>query len=78
VLHNYRKDGYSVRGVLDETNILHKVATTGDYNDLKNKPNLSTVATTGSYNDLINKPEIIRVVEITGNLSNQTTSITGI
>ena len=30
----------------------------GDYNDLTNKPNLSTVATTGSYNDLTNKPTI--------------------
>ena len=30
----------------------------GDYNDLLNKPNLSTVATTGSYNDLTNKPTI--------------------
>ena len=39
---------------------------------------ISKVATSGDYNDLVNKPEIIRVVEITGNLSNQTTSITGI
>ena len=30
----------------------------GDYNDLLNKPTLSTVATTGSYNDLTNKPTI--------------------
>ena len=30
----------------------------GDYNDLLNKPNLSTVATTGSYNDLTDKPTI--------------------
>ena len=30
----------------------------GDYNDLTDKPNLSTVATTGSYNDLTNKPTI--------------------
>lgn len=28
----------------------------GDYNLLKNKPNLKTVATTGNYNDLTNKP----------------------
>lgn len=30
----------------------------GSYNDLTNKPNLSTVATTGNYNDLTNKPTI--------------------
>ena len=30
----------------------------GSYNDLTDKPNLSTVATTGSYNDLTNKPTI--------------------
>ena len=30
----------------------------GSYNDLTDKPNLSTVATTGSYNDLTNKPSI--------------------
>ena len=29
-----------------------------DYNDIINKPNLSTVALSGSYLDLINKPEI--------------------
>lgn len=46
---------------------LATVATTGSYNDLTNKPDLSvyaetadlaTVATTGSYNDLTNKPTI--------------------
>lgn len=30
----------------------------GNYNDLSNKPNLSTVATTGNYSDLINKPTL--------------------
>lgn len=30
----------------------------GSYNDLTDKPNLSTVATTGSYNDLSDKPTI--------------------
>ena len=30
----------------------------GNYDDLTNKPNLSTVATTGSYNDLTDKPTI--------------------
>ena len=35
-----------------------RVCQTGSYNDLTDKPNLSTVATTGSYNDLLNKPTI--------------------
>jgi hypothetical protein len=36
-----------------------KVSTfSGSYNDLTNKPTLSTVATSGSYNDLSNKPTI--------------------
>ena len=34
------------------------VATTGDYDDLTNKPTLATVATTGDYDDLTNKPTI--------------------
>ena len=33
----------------------------GSYNDLTDKPNLSTVATTGSYNDLTNKPTLSTV-----------------
>lgn len=37
---------------------LGAVATSNDYNDLSNKPTLSTVATSGSYNDLSNKPTI--------------------
>ena len=37
---------------------LARVATSGSFNDLLDKPNLSTVATTGSYNDLTNKPVI--------------------
>lgn len=46
---------------------LATVATTGDYNDLTDKPDLSiyaessdlaTVATTGDYDDLVNKPTI--------------------
>ena len=35
--------------------LLAKVAFTGNYNDLTNKPNLSA---SGSYNDLTDKPEI--------------------
>jgi len=30
----------------------------GNYNDLSNKPNLSTVATSGGYNDLLNLPTL--------------------
>ena len=37
---------------------LATVATSGDYDDLSNKPVLATVATSGSYNDLSNKPNI--------------------
>lgn len=37
---------------------LAKVASTGNYNDLINKPNLSASGFSGSYNDLIDKPEI--------------------
>ena len=38
-----------------------RVCQTGSYNDLTDKPNLSTVATTGSYNDLTNKPNFSTV-----------------
>lgn len=34
------------------------VATSGDYDDLVDKPTLAAVATSGSYNDLTNKPTI--------------------
>lgn len=37
---------------------LAKVASTGNYNDLTNKPNLSASGLSGSYNDLTDKPEI--------------------
>ena len=37
---------------------LANVATTGEYNDLLNKPTLANVATSGSYNDLSDKPDI--------------------
>lgn len=40
------------------SNELARVAMTGSYNDLSNKPALATVATSGSYNDLSNKPTI--------------------
>jgi hypothetical protein len=37
---------------------LAKVASTGNYNDLINKPNLSASGLSGSYNDLTDKPKI--------------------
>jgi len=40
------------------SNTLETVATTGDYGDLFNTPNLSSVATSGSYTDLSNTPTI--------------------
>ena len=37
---------------------LSNVATSGDYNDLTNKPVLADVATSGNYNDLVGTPNI--------------------
>lgn len=37
---------------------LANVATSGDYDDLSNKPTLANVATSGDYDDLTNKPTI--------------------
>lgn len=37
------------------------VALTGDYNDLKNRPNFATIATSGSYNDLKDTPKFADV-----------------
>ena len=37
---------------------LAAVATSGNYNDLSNKPTLAAVATSGNYNDLSNKPTL--------------------
>ena len=44
-------------GLMPETT-LAAVATSGDYDDLIDKPVLSEVATSGDYDDLINKPVI--------------------
>lgn len=41
-----------------DLNDLAKVATSGSYNDLNNKPSLKTVATSGSYNDLVDIEEL--------------------
>lgn len=44
--------------VAKQFKLLAKVASTGNYNDLTNKPNLSAFGISGSYNDLTDKPEI--------------------
>ena len=62
---------------------LATVATTGDYNDLKNKPtlpnlsNLAKVATSGSYNDLTDCPAIPEVPTLVSELTNDVGYITG-
>lgn len=53
---------------------LATVATTGNYNDLSNKPSLATVATSGSYNDLSNKPSI---PDVSGKVDKTGDTITG-
>jgi hypothetical protein len=40
---------------------LAPVSTTGNYDDLTNKPNLADVAISGNYNDLTNKPNLSTV-----------------
>ena len=61
---------------------LATVATTGNYNDLKNKPtlpnlsNLAKVATSGSYNDLTDCPVIPEVPTLVSQLTNDSGYIT--
>ena len=61
---------------------LATVATTGNYNDLKNKPtlpnlsNLAKVATSGSYNDLTDCPAIPEVPTLVSELTNDSGFIT--
>lgn len=64
---------------------LSGVATSGSYNDLSNKPdlsiyaqssNLATVATSGSYNDLENKPSIPTVPTNVSSFNNDSGYIT--
>ena len=43
---------------------LADVATSGNYNDLSNRPNLAEVATSGDYDDLNNKPAIPTVPQM--------------
>lgn len=44
-----------------ELKVVIPVATSGDYNDLNNKPELSDVATSGDYSDLLNSPNLAAV-----------------
>lgn len=44
-----------------QTGELAKVATTGEYTDLKNRPSLANVATSGLYSDLDGKPTLASV-----------------
>lgn len=56
---------------------LHKISKTGSWNDLVDKPTLSTVATTGNYGDLDNIPDFkyISVSNVTAD--NKTTLVPG-
>lgn len=79
--------GYITKNVDDLTNYtpsssLSSVATSGDYDDLQNKPDLSiyaessslaTVATSGDYDDLQNKPDLSVYAE-SSNLATVATS----
>jgi hypothetical protein len=50
----------------------------GNYNDLKNKPDLKPIATTGDYNDLINKPSFnVTIGEDGETISLATVALTG-
>lgn len=40
---------------------LHKIATSGEYEDLNNKPQLHKIATSGKYEDLDNRPQLHKV-----------------
>ena len=50
--------GQVINSLRDSIGNLKPVATSGDYNDLVNRPDLKPVAMSGSYNDLLNKPDI--------------------
>lgn len=65
----------SAINVKADTSSLSGVATSGDYNDLTDKPALKTVATTGSYNDLTNKPTIPTVNNATLTIQKNGTNV---
>ncbi len=59
--------GQVINSLRDSIGNLKSVATSGDYNDLANRPDLKPVAMSGSYNDLTNKPSIPAAVRVKGN-----------
>jgi len=70
----YSKEQIDLKGYAVASD-LAAVATTGDYDDLTDKPDLSvyaesadlaTVATTGDYDDLTNKPTVPTIAAQTG------------
>ena len=65
---------YSALAGKMNTVTLAKVATSGSYSDLSNKPSLATVATSGSYADLSNKPTIPSAVTVDSALSTTSTN----
>lgn len=58
---------------LDDS-LSNEIKNNGDYNSLKNKPNLSTVATSGSYNDLNDKPVIPSPVTLNNTVTSTSTT----
>lgn len=50
-------------GIIGARDISKKVALTGDYDDLKDLPQLSEVAISGSYNDLKDLPELLSITQ---------------
>ena len=70
---NYWVNDAVQAGLADFAEQLPPVATSGDYDDLSNKPELATVATSGDYDDLDNKPDLSGYAE-TANLATVATS----
>lgn len=73
ILYVYYNDGDSAQWIQpvfpfpDVSNLatissLSAVATSGDYDDLTNRPNLAAIASSGDYDDLINVPAIALVL----------------
>jgi hypothetical protein len=73
VLLSIDKNGSVASGIVPVARVtgLSDVATSGSYNDLTNKPTLSTAAGTGSYNDLIDKPTLASFTTLTSPTANE-------
>ncbi|MCL2028743.1 MAG: hypothetical protein FWG79_09715 [Bacteroidales bacterium] len=54
-----RWDDIQGRPSIEELPNLHRIATTGRYDDLENKPAFHQIATTGSWNDLRDRPAVL-------------------